>query len=667
MNQIDVIKKFLEYAEYDPDRKSHNLFSMQYEMHKVCENIKSILEYDPAGSFAALFAKHSFEKLMKEAKVSAYDLLYTPDCLSEEREMTAVFQSAEMVGCENDLLEAFDKLISKIIPVKMLGNRNRDGERDALMSSIEATGTQLHKCQLDVFKKGGEIKPFTNYSVYIHLFERLSECLMAIEQAEDGIYLCYISENMSVDGYFGFMLKNNGNIFFVNERVSEAYPGQHKNCRSARYSEDKQYELFPYNFVFSFEEHDRLGYATKHIIQEQNLAFFNLHPKAYMPLIIAMLMLNAKYTGFDLSGERLKYIDSLLPNSLALPTPGAKELMVPSGSAIALQHKEFSIQLTTADVVDGTHGAEFDWRNREKHPEYSHDEFGHFDTSVATEYFSFKNDSQLFVSLYSDGFELDTNRLLEANQHLKRLTSSELATTELTPHVEFVGSKRKMDLVAYQQGRAQLAEYIKDRIAEEYFAFGGPEAVDKWWEETVLANKETILKWCIAKSTEQEGVIPQGVRVNFQENSKGRIEQNGFIDFNDLWYAVHPFNRPVDYRHNAYLCCECDNKASIFFLIEFEDWIGMSAFTGKELPKIIKGWRQHGHSVHGNPILSVCDDVTGIGTPMEYHESQFNPRYKDIKPSTGWRPLSSRKDFELWIGFSKRTWNRILKENQDQK
>lgn len=43
-------------------------------------------------------------------------------------------------------------------------------------------------------------------------------------------------------------------------------------------------------------------------------------------------------------------------------------------------------------------------------------------------------------------------------------------------NAEFVGSKGRMELEAYRNIREQLAEYIRDKMFEEYTAFAGTKA-----------------------------------------------------------------------------------------------------------------------------------------------------------------------------------------------
>lgn len=659
MTPIDVIKEWLKFSEYDPEKKVHNLFSTSYEYHKICENIKGILEYDPNGAFAALYAKHAFAQLMKDGKVSVYDVLSNPNFLEDERAMWDLFNSEAMNDVQGNLLSAFNKLVIDIVPVKMLGNRDEAAEEAALLGAIEAVTTELQKCKVDVFKRGAPMGPISYFSTHIHVFNRLSEALFQVEAAQDGIYLCYIDNDGTADGYFGFLIKDpGGSIIFVHERIDEAYPGEHKRRRNGRWSDNKNFTLFPYDHIFVYSDFDYKGIAMSYAIDHDQLAFFALKSEAYMPLIIAMLMLNAKYTGFDTSTARLKYIDALLPNSLALPTPGQAELMVPSDSAIALAHKEFAIELTTEDVVTGAKAEEFDGKSRDKYPDREWNEFGTFVNPNYSDFYGI-NDMERFIKLYGEGFELDTSHLLEANHHLKRLTSAELTKTEETPNVEFVGTKHRMDMIAYWQGRKQLAEYIKDRIAEEYFAFGGPAKVDEWWKNIVLARKEKIVKMCVAAAEGKMEAIPECIKVKHQTKAKGYPEHDGS---NAFWYTIHPFNTNRADTWGSYTCCECDTKASEIFIFKFDDWKALQTFLGdEELPKIFIGYNEYSHDVFGNSILGCCDEVGSCGTPFEYRQSQWNPRLQNMQDKNG-RKIHSEKHFCFWIGFSKRTLNNLKKK-----
>ena len=124
--------------------------------------------------------------------------------------------------------------------------------------------------------KGGVISNVQNVSTKLHIFNTLAECLINIENAQDGIYFCFISASNSSDCFFAFFLKSNGNIISVNDRIDEAYIGQHGNSRNGRWTEQKVDGIFPYDYIFNYSQHDYKGYASKYEINEEKLDLYNL-------------------------------------------------------------------------------------------------------------------------------------------------------------------------------------------------------------------------------------------------------------------------------------------------------------------------------------------------------------------------------------------------------
>lgn len=673
MIAADILKKWIQYAEYDPDERSFNLNSLHYVFHNCCDTIRDFLKYDPDANLSVLYAKHCYLNALKECKMTLFDLFDDPDGLAEERQMWQLFHGKEVRAIEDAVLDSFDSLLDQVIPVKMLGQRNTEAERNALYDSIEAIATSLDKCNTDLFLRGGPIARITNFSTHIHVFETLADCLIALESAKDGLYLCYILCGGTADGYFGFFLKSNGNILSINERINESFPGSHHRSRNARWSESKKYELFPYNFIFSFQEHDYKGIATKHIIDTNKLAFFQLAPKAYMPLVIAMLLLTNRYTDFDTSQLPIQFVDSLLPVNLALPTPGVQALTVPSNSAIALYHDQLEIGFTAEDVKLGKHNELLGRPVKEG----AYSEF--YDYTVG--------DEDIFIELYGKDFQLDISSLLESNRHLKKLTSTELATTKELPNAEFVGTEERMRTIAYMNARTQLASHIRKNMLAAYHQFGGALAVRNWWRETLLQNKDRIYALCVERfhkgdsykwSDAKDENIPW---IHMTGDTKDR-SYNGKCE-------SMPFNLPPTTRSGyadwgKALCCITGQLASCHFFFNICSWQDMGWLIGSEnIPDILKGFKERGHRRYGNNILSVTDPMTEVGTPFEEHESQINrdlwtdskwddhyfhshhPQWPHIKaPDTA---LKSNPvcDFSFSISFSKRGLAQLVKEAQN--
>lgn len=673
MTAIEIINAWLSYTKYDPDKTTFNLMSNDYKLHRCNENIGKLSDYDPTGTLSVLYAKKIFLDVVKDGRVKLYELLTNPDYIAEERQMWDIFHSPDVNAVENELLENVNKLVEQIAEKKMIGERNAEAERESLFDSVAAVCEELAKCNEDLFVRGGEIKPVTRFSTHIHVFEYLAECLLALEESPDGMYLCYINNGGSADGYFGFYIKSNGNILSINERVNEAYPGAHKRSRNGRWTEDKKFGLFPYSYIFSFSEYDYKGYAAKHMIEEDKLAFFNLSPGAYMPLILAMIMLNSKYGNMDVSAMQLKYVDSLLPINVNNPLPETQALIVPTGSALARVNASLNIEMTSEGVKMAEYAKKYDY-SQTKGTGVHYSEVG-----------CFPSGENIFVQLYGDDFVLDTASLLEANSHLKRLTAA-TGSSDVLPNYEFVGSERRMGKIAYKQAREQLAAHIRKKMYEEFTSFGGADAVQEWWKKRLKEKRDILLKFCVDKyEAEQKGEgSDEGALscINIVTECKGVVYDN-LKSFSCPMNPSHGFDRHGR-PDGKCKCLLTGNMASVFFTFTFKNWMELESVIGEEVPKILKGWSSGGHQVSGNSILDATDAVWGIGTPFERGEQTKNRKYwtksdwsshyfQHSSEYPDWmtkKPPADALDkypyvnFNFAIGFSKRGLAQFTKRNE---
>lgn len=677
MSAIEILNRWAAYSKFDPNQTRFNLMSDEYTYHRCNEQLVKFMEYDPSGALGVIYARGTFEKALADKRVKVIDIVKHPDAINDELEMWRIFNSPDIELVQQELLNGINKLVLQITGSKMLGKRDLDAERKALLSSVDAVVEQLQKCRVDLFLKGGKIKPIKKFSTHIHVFERLADCLLALEATSDGMYLCYINNHGTADGYFGFFIKSNGNILAINERIDEAYPGQHKNSRNGRWSEDKKFDLFPYAHIFQFAEHDYKGYASKHMINKEQLAFMALSPDAYMPLILAMILLNNRYTGFETKDLPIKYLDSMFSVNLALETPGTTALVVPDNSKLAVINRELTLDINTDVVISGAYAARVSDKSR------------HY-----TETGSFPIEPSIFVKLYGDGWKLQPENLLEANQHLKMLPGpgDDPEDLDTTPNCEFVGTDKRMEVIAYMNARKQLAEYIRDRMFEEYVNFGGREAVSEWWNKLIQDNKDMLMRLCV----EKKSAVDSGAEKNtgsaewinsnktplrfldFSHETKGRIESYGWF-----YKERYPFNKPhgIDRygrEDGQYLCPITGNIASIFFMFRFANWKELEACFGADnIPKLIKGWQTQ-RTGYGNHLLDATDAVADIGTVFEEYEIRQNKRLwtrRDWEKyfNRNWKRReaevpadcllkSSMFEFRFAIGFSKRGLNQLVKQ-----
>ena len=636
MNNLEILDKWAKYTDYDPEQKSFNLLNYTYELHDINKRIERIIKiYDKTGGLAVIQAKIMFKRILKKASYNAFEYMKNPNMVNEDKEIWDIFHCKEVISIENSYIDAINKLSEEIIGKYLIGERNNEEILEDLFEAIDTVMESLEKCNVNLFIKNGQILPINKISTHIHLFETLAECLIALETTNDGLYLCYINCGGTADGYFGFFLKNNGNLLSISERIDEAYSGQHSHCRNARWAENKKYDLFPYDYIFNYTEHDYKGCATKHLIDNEKLAFFELGAKAYLPIIVAMLMIDKQYVGQILDMD-INYVDSLLPSNIKMVTESSNnELIVMKSSSLVLSHKSLDLSFDLEKIINGDYAKEFNYDSGKNYKETG----------------CFTNGSQLFVDLWAEWFSYDPFRIYETSSLLK-ITDGNSTLINTPP--EFVGSKNRIRLQGYYEIRKQLVDYIRDKIHDEWVTYGKTSAIKDWYINCIQSNLAKIEEIVVSEylSIQNGGKI---LDINWRTVDKEKI---------DIYYEEQKYpsgwgniilNKRKSLSEDEYFCMQTGAICSLFFTFAPKNWRQLELLCGCEVPKIIKGWIVDGHHGDGNSILNATDLVTQVGTPFERYESN---RYENL-----YNEHHISFDFKFSIGYSKRGIKQILKNN----
>ena len=635
MTVPEILNKWAEYSNYDTEQHSFNLLSSNYEMHRASKRATAINAFDETGKLAVLYLKEVFTQICAQSSVKLLDYLKEPDGLREHVEMWQIFQSKDVTDIEDSILGAINALIEQIVPVKQLGERDKDQERAVLTEAITSIVEELSACHEVLYVRGERLGEIKSFSTEIHVFSTMSECLLTMEQWPDSMYLVYIRNRDTADGYFSFIIKSKGNLLEITERVEEMYPGQHSVMRG-RWAENKKYNLFPYQIMKDVSDFDNHGYALKYKIDESELKLFNLGPEAYVPLVLSMVMLANKYSGMDLSDRKISYIDAMLPKNLAmLQEHKETALTIPEGSLVVKTNQEYAINLTSESVLKGTPAAMLDNQNTRKEGiEKSYLETG-----------CFPNHQNIFIDLYGKGFTLNTDALFARETHLYLPNGSLTAQEKM--NFEFIGGKDRFDLIAYKKAREQLAEHIRDNMLKEYLAFGGIDAVNRWFEEQIIANKEKIFACCASVWQRYSEDMDKSAEKSGRERIWDMLSRDRFLNgietnvntFNPGWapgsgssasYNYAPFNmNSAIFNNGRRVTCASGNgsKATIRIHLRFTSWEQMADIFGMEnIPTIMKGYQADGHRGSGNPNLDCVDACDYVGTVFERREIQSNKR-----------------------------------------
>lgn len=637
MTSQEILNKFAAYCNYDPNQREFNLLSSNYTFHKAGKTIERLLAgYDPTGAIAVIYAKNVFQNVMANSKIRVLDVLENKNTLKDEIEMYNIFCNNDVKNLEQSFLDSIYSIYNKIVKGKQIGTSDFKAETvfDAMSDTIE----NLRKLHIDVFKKGGTPAKVTNISTKIQIFETMTECVLTIEKADDGLYLCFINANGTADCYFAFMYKSNGTIFALHDRVNETFLTQHATARNARWTEDKVDKIFPYDYIFSYAEHDYKGYATKYNIDDSKLEFCNLSEQVYVPLILTMLLIINRYDGY-IPEKPIHYIGSLTPDAQALiQTTG---LMTISKSEIAEINQNIDLSFDMQKILDGSYAKEF--KNTAKQDEAWYENQGWYENETAT----FNNFNQILVDKYASDFVPDVKGIF--NGTILSLTDKE--NHNYIP--EFIGSEKRLRLQVHYQIRKQMAKHIKRKMEQEYKDFGGSKGVKDWYFQKLKENitfLQTLFAECetIAENA-NDNTYETTHYCTYKDNDNKEHELAFCIDkgqgqtpYPDLLINTYTtdngfsFNRFDDITHKP---------ANYWFLPKPKTGHDIAFLTHtpyEELPAFIQIFGDKHYN--GNCLLDITDAVSDLISPCS---------------DRSWGADSYH--FQFAMGFAKSSWNQIKK------
>lgn len=641
-NALDTLNLWLDYCKFDPTKNSFNLLSMEYDIHSINKTIIKIVDqYDDTGVLALIYAKIMAERIFKKATVNVFDIINNKETFDIERKLWEQFHAPEIITAEQKFIDVILNITQQIIKTPLLGDVNNEQIKQNFFQSMEAVLKNLSHLREDLYLKGAEIKPIESFSTHIHVFDTLANCLTALEHTADGIYLCYVSNFNSSDGYFGYYIKNNGNIFSLNERIDETYPGQHHNCRNNRWAENKQYELFPYDYIFSFEQHDYKGYASKHIIDHDKLDFVKLDQSLMFNIVLSMILINHKYIGKTFSDDtKVKFVNSLFPINVKVleNTQDQNALVLYNNSNIVLAHKQCNFTFDNDKIINGSYDKMFDNSNSDR---------------LSNECGVFNGFNQIMIDTFGQDFKYDPNTLMMTD-YSQKLISNQTISDDQSIESEFVGSKERLQFQAYYNVRKQLAKHIKQKQLKSYEDFGGQKQLSQWWNEHLEQRIQYIYQLCVDADLNDNTSF-----VYTRDNGYHKDNIKCIQIFKDVKYPSGVFVRnylnEYDFRGSKIYCRITNNACSHFFVFRPSNWLMLEQIIDCDVPDFIKGWYDDhtGYPYSGNPILNAVDPVSMLQTPVNRRGNGDNPQLTF--------------SFDFVIGFSKNGYKKILKQYSNKK
>lgn len=632
MEVIDILNKWSKFINYGPEQTRFNLGS--YWIHDRNKKIEKLSYYDDTGVLSLLYAKQLCKDVLMEYRPkSLLSLIEDPSDYKESKDMWKDFNSSFVTSIENTFKTRLNDIVDKVTEGKLIGEFKSEVSTEQLLSLMTVAIDGIEKCKYDIYAKGSCFKGNVSFNTFIHVFESTEDCLKAINVAKDAIYLCYIKMNDSAYGYFGFFGKDGDNIFSISERIDEKYPDQNSHKRNHRDAENKQYELFPYDYIFKYEGHDYKGYASKHIIDESNLAIFNLGVDAYLPIVIAMFLINKLYVG-KVPTKKLSYVHSLVLKTKSIELlDNSNTTLMPIQRNTALAKTYESNILVSYDKEKFLNG------------EYSKEFNAKADDDSYMDYGTFNNEKQYLADLYGSNFDdsfLNVQNINSEQLLIGVSKENEKPLIQSMTEYEMIGSEKRIKMIHYWWTRKALAKHITNEMYKELDAFGGKEKVHTWYEKQIKDNIDNIYTVLAHIYGSQDG--------QFNELDKLITKQN--LTYPEGQYPEYVMNKREKAYGSKFLCPINNTVVSVFFTFHPETWEHLGLILNQDVntfPKIIKGWKQR-HDYSGNSILDIIDPVSLLKHPLE---EAFGT----------WSYDSNRVKFSFSIGFSKRGFIKMCKEH----
>ena len=618
-----INNSMLEFLRDEPSSSLRADCSMwDFEIERL---VKFSNEFDNTGELTLIHLASLCRKQIAGTMAPIEAMLSDSHVLEPYRQCKRNIDSEIVKESRDSIVSRLAAIISNVSEQGLIGDTRAIDE--ALEDATEAIFKSFSKLHFEVYLDSGHpIGDFSHFSSSVQVSGSLAEMLLRLEKAPDGIYVGYVT-NPGLDGWFGFFCKSCGNMFSYNERIDEAYVGQHARMRNGNYTDNKAYDLFPYELVKFSDERDYKGYSRSMDIDEQRQLLDVQNFAIFIRAILSMALISQKHVGGRLDGQPV-VVNSLMASNLARLNDANAEtsaIVKWEGSPLVKVNTSFEVPVFDEEkVLRGDYNAEFNRGDDKKWRECGW----------------FEGINQDIVDAYGNGFHIDQDKVLSSN-------SSRRLIGDTQTEQEFIGSRQRLRLHAYYEVRKQLANFIVKQMNADFDKFGGLEGVEKWFSERVKEKTDKVLSYCRDVYEKSDGNTHDRFKFGEDEVQQPegdfRARNNAFC----VWFDKKPMYAKVWLSErkewNHVICPITGSKATLFFKFDFSTYLQVRDFLECDLPKFCTGWREW-ELYNGNSILDVTDPVGNIRTP-----------------------LSGKNPFSFSIGLSKSGLNKLTSmTNKDE-
>lgn len=241
----NVLLLFSKFFDYDSERTRFNVNSWQYDVKKCGDTISTLLpQYDDTGHIACLFAYDFLVRYCQEQKVSLMDVIQKDGDIQEVLRLWNEFQIIGIDDTLNSLNQSIAHIASELKQVKKIDSGSNEDSR--LTDDVSEVINNIEILKENVWNYSGQTcTGFKKFNPYLNVRYSAAEAALEMEATpSDTIALYLITNHDTLNAYFSYFIKSDGNLIEITDRIDEAYAGQLKHSRNNRWLESKRFSIF---------------------------------------------------------------------------------------------------------------------------------------------------------------------------------------------------------------------------------------------------------------------------------------------------------------------------------------------------------------------------------------------------------------------------------------
>jgi hypothetical protein len=240
-------------------------------------------EVEPSGTLGLIYLKVAVGQMLARHHHDILEIALRLRLVDEVRDLVkCLFQDDSLLAQERELLIRISNEIGWMAGISLLADNPGPEELERALQDLDSVVELLDALRSESYRRGCQNGKELRLHSTVQLFRTVNDCVEALEEADDGIYLAYVDNQGNSS--LGFYVKAGDNLC--------ALIDQHEGPKPQLIGYKMPEEL--YDFVWSYWDHNGDAAYTKQVISRKWLSIGRLNLRLRTQLLWAAWMLGKK-------------------------------------------------------------------------------------------------------------------------------------------------------------------------------------------------------------------------------------------------------------------------------------------------------------------------------------------------------------------------------------